>query len=75
MFDKNTLKELTESILYVNLLLAILALIALYDQRRVNDEDDEVQKTWEENVDSKLEELNERLTKLENEIKKILKIN
>lgn len=65
MFNKDNLRDLAETILYVNLLLAILALIALYDQRAVNDADDAKENSWHERVDEKLEELALRIKALE----------
>lgn len=65
MFDKDSLGELTETIVYVNLLLAILAVIALYDRQRIDDEEDEAEQEHDEAVDHQIGELSRRVGELE----------
>lgn len=65
MFNRDDLHELAETIIYINLLLAILSVIALYDQRAANDREDDEDEKWQKEVDAKIEELELKIKKLE----------
>lgn len=71
MFDRDNLENLTETIIYVNLLLAILAVIALYDRRRLDDEDDEDEKKHDQELSDKIEELYKKIARLEARIESL----
>lgn len=65
MFDKDRLRDLAETIVYVNFLLALLAIIALYDQRKVWDEEADEDNSWHDMVESKLGALERKIARLE----------
>lgn len=71
MFDRDNLENLTETIIYVNLLLAILAVIALYDRRRLDDEDDEDEKKHDRELSDKIDELYKKIARLEERIESL----
>lgn len=65
MFDKDSLRDVAEVIVYANLLIAILAVIVLYDQRRVNDQGELADEEWQQAVEKQLKELNDKIDYLE----------
>lgn len=75
MFDRETLDDVAETILCVNLLLAVLSLIALYDQRRLRDGENATQKIWEGHQESQLEMLTLKVEQLEESIALLIKSN
>lgn len=65
MFNKNELSELGELIVYVNLLLAILAVIALHDRSKVEDQDEEENEEKDKKIADEIARLNLRVAELE----------
>lgn len=65
MFDKQSLKDLAETIVYVNFLLALLAIIALYDQRKIWDAEVVEDNSWHNMIESKLLLLERKVARLE----------
>lgn len=65
MFDKQTLRDLAETIVYVNFLLALLAIIALYDQRKVWEEETAEDDAWHNMIEGKLMALERKVAQME----------
>ena len=65
MFDKDRLRDLAETIVYVNFLLALLAIIALYDQRKVLDEESDEEDAWQNGIENRLAALERKIARLE----------
>lgn len=72
MFNKDGLSEMTEAIVYVNLLIAILAIIILYDRNRIDDEDQEKDEQHDKELHDTIEALTLRVVSLEKKLEQLI---